>query len=59
MKKITPIALSAALLLTAVPVNAAEISESTRQTADYMMAKNDQGVPNWFWGVITVTDMRI
>lgn len=52
MKKIAPIALSAALLLTAVPVNAAEASESARQTADYMMSMNEKNVPNWFGGGI-------
>lgn len=50
MKKFLTLAITAALLSSSMTVNAAEVSITAKENADYMMSINRDGVPNWFNG---------
>lgn len=42
--------MTATLLFSSMTVNAAEVSMTSKQNADYMMSTNKDGAPNWFNG---------
>lgn len=50
IKKFLTLAMTATLLFSSVTVNAAEVSMTAKQNADYMMSTNKDGIPNWFNG---------
>ncbi len=50
MKKFLTLAMTATLLFSSMTVNAAEVSMTSKQNADYMMSTNKDGAPNWFNG---------
>ena len=50
MKKFLTMAMTSTLLFSSMTVNAAEVSMTAKQNADYMMSTNQDGAPNWFNG---------
>lgn len=60
--KFVILAMAVTMLFGSMTVNAAEVSTTAKQNADYMMSTNKEGVPNWFNGAFysdSYSDLKI